>query len=138
MIYLRRCCCFVDLRFGTILISLVHIFLDAIGLFFIGAWGESSRPDLAHKLFLIFLMIHILSCVCLVIGSLRLKSGWMIFYLVTTWVMAMAMIILFITDIILRLGYLVLVIYVGMFLFCIYFWLVVYSFYAALGGALFI
>ncbi|EDV36725.2 uncharacterized protein Dana_GF13102 [Drosophila ananassae] len=138
MIYLQRCCCFVDLRFGTLLVGFIHIVVDVLGGFFVAVFGESGMPDLGHRLFLIFMMIHCLSCVCLIIGCLKLRSIWMLPYVLLTLIKIMAMIILIIADVILSIWYPVIVLYVMMLVMCLYFWLVAYSFYAALGGALFI
>ncbi|XP_037716772.1 uncharacterized protein LOC119551481 [Drosophila subpulchrella] len=138
MIYLQSCCCCVDLRIGTIVIGILHIIADILGGTFIALFGESGIPDLGHTLFIIFMMLHILSCVFLIIGCFRLKSSWMLFYIIMTMIKILAMIILIISDVILVIWYPVLITYALMFFLCLYFWLVAYSFYAALGGALFI
>ncbi|XP_017049292.1 uncharacterized protein LOC108093644 [Drosophila ficusphila] len=138
MIYLQRCCCCVDLRIGTIIVGILHILADIIGGTFIALFGESGNPDLGHALVIIFIMLHILSCVVLIIGCFRLKSGWMLFYILMTMIMALAMIILIISDVILVIWFWIIVTYALMFFLCLYFWLVAYSFYAALGGALFL
>lgn len=95
---------------------------------------------------------------------LQLRPGCMLFYILVTMVKILAMVILIISDIILLIWVPVIIMYVVMFgeysiylytfscswictiykyfSFCIvlgiYFWFVVYSFYAALGGSLFI
>ncbi|KAH8321473.1 hypothetical protein KR074_005913 [Drosophila pseudoananassae] len=138
MIYLQRCLCCVDLRLGTIIVGILHIVLDLFVGIYVAIFGESGSPDLAHRLFLIFMMIHILSCVLLIIGCLRLRSNDMIFYVLMTLLQILAMIILIISDVILNIWYSVILIYAVMLVIAIYLWLVAYSFYAALGGALFI
>ncbi|EDV59503.1 uncharacterized protein LOC6541452 [Drosophila erecta] len=138
MIYLQSCCCFVDLRIGTMAIGILHIIADILAGTFVALYGESGIPDLGHTLFLIFVMLHILSCVFLIIGCLRLRSSWMLFYIIMTMIMALAMIILIVSDVILVVWFWVMITYALMFFICLYFWLVAYSFYAALGGPLFI
>ncbi|KAH8389020.1 hypothetical protein KR200_005634 [Drosophila serrata] len=138
MIYLQRCCCCVDLRIGTIAVGIVHIVLDLFGGVFVALFGESGHPDVCHRLFIIFTMIHILSCVFLIIGSFRLRSSWMLFYILITIIQILALIILIVADIILRIWYWVMLINFFLIPVIIYLWLVAYSFYAALGGALFI
>eukprot|EP00099_Drosophila_melanogaster_P005355 NP_001246203.1 uncharacterized protein Dmel_CG43183 [Drosophila melanogaster] len=138
MIYLQSCCCCVDLRIGTIAIGILHIIADILGGTFVALFGESGIPDLGHTLFIIFVMLHILSCVFLIIGSIRLRSSWMLFYIIMTMIMAVAMLILIVSDVILAVCFWVMITYAIMFFICLYSWLVAYSFYAALGGPLFI
>ncbi|KAH8259144.1 hypothetical protein KR038_006565 [Drosophila bunnanda] len=138
MIYLQRCCCCVDLRIGTIIVAIIHILLDILGGMIVAIFGESGHPDVCHRLYLIFTMIHILSCVFLIIGSLRLRSSWMLFYILMTIVQIGALIILIVADVILRIWFWVMLVNFFLIPIFIYFWLVAYSFYAALGGALFI
>ncbi|XP_052839539.1 uncharacterized protein LOC128254454 [Drosophila gunungcola] len=138
MIYLQNCCCCVDLRIGTIIIGILHILADVLGGTFVALFGESGIPDLGHTLYIIFMMLHILSCVFLIIGCFRLRSNWMLFYIIMTMIMALAMLILIASDVILEIWFWVMITYAFMFFICLYFWLVAYSFYAALGGALFL
>ncbi|KAH8285389.1 hypothetical protein KR054_008497 [Drosophila jambulina] len=138
MIYLQRCCCCVDLRIGTVVIGFVHILLDIIGGTVTALFGETGFPDVCHRLYIIFTMIHILSCVFLIIGSFRLRSSWMLFYILLTMVQILALVILIVADVILRIWFWVPLVNFFLIPIFIYFWLVAYSFYAALGGALFI
>ncbi|XP_017066024.1 uncharacterized protein LOC108104470 [Drosophila eugracilis] len=138
MIYLQNCCCCVDLRIGTIIIGILHIIADIVAGTCVALFGESGVPDLGHALVLIFVMIHILSCVFLIIGCFLLRSSWMLFYILATMIMILAMIILIVSDVILVIWFWVIIIYAFMFFLSLYFWLVAYSFYAALGGVLFL
>ncbi|KAH8418570.1 hypothetical protein KR222_002214 [Zaprionus bogoriensis] len=138
MIYLQWCCFCVDLRIGTFIIAVSDILMDLIFGVFILIFGEAGQPDLAHKLFCIFMLVHLISAVILLIGTARLRPAYMLFYIIMTLVKVFAMIILVISDIILVIWAPVIVLYVVMFFLGLYYWLVVYSFYAALGGSLFI
>ncbi|KRG05450.1 uncharacterized protein LOC6581012 [Drosophila mojavensis] len=138
MIYLQYCCFFVDLRIGTFIIAASEILMDICFGILIAIYGESGTPDLCHKLFLAFMILHLISAVCLLIGAIKLRPGCMLFYILMTMVKILAMIILIISDIILLIWIPVIIIYVIMFVLGIYFWFVTYSFYAALGGSLFI
>ncbi|KAH8253932.1 hypothetical protein KR032_007671 [Drosophila birchii] len=138
MIYLQRCCCCVDLRLGTIVVAGLHIALDFLHGLITTIFGETGFPDVCHRLFIIFTMIHMLTCVVLLIGCLRLRSTWMIFYILVTIIQILGLLIMLAADVILRIFVLVVVINALMIPIFIYLWLVAYSFYAALGGPLFI
>ncbi|KAH8301391.1 hypothetical protein KR059_001991 [Drosophila kikkawai] len=157
MIYLQRCCCCVDLRMGTIVVGILHILFNILTGVIVTLFGEMGKcikwysmhwtnslvpptghPDACQRLYIIFTMIHILSCVFLIIGSFRLRSSWMLFYILMTMIQILAFIILIIADVILRIWFWVIIIYALLIPVTLYFWLVAYSFYAALGGALFI
>ncbi|XP_017033178.1 uncharacterized protein [Drosophila kikkawai] len=138
MIYLQRCCCCVDLRMGTIVVGILHILFNILTGVIVTLFGEMGHPDACQRLYIIFTMIHILSCVFLIIGSFRLRSSWMLFYILMTMIQILAFIILIIADVILRIWFWVIIIYALLIPVTLYFWLVAYSFYAALGGALFI
>ncbi|EDW60418.2 uncharacterized protein [Drosophila virilis] len=138
MIYLQYCCFCIDLRIGTFIIAISDIIMDLVFGFFIAIFGESGEPDLCHKLFLTFMFIHLISAVLLLIGALKLRPGCMLFYILITVIKVLSMIILIIADLILQIWVPIIIFYVVMFVLGIYYWLVVYSFYAALGGSLFI
>ncbi|KAH8297331.1 hypothetical protein KR044_010413 [Drosophila immigrans] len=158
MIYLQWCCFCIDLRVGTFIIAISDILMDLIFGIFIFIFGESGKfkqlqidiycyipfskftgePDLCHKLFCIFMLFHLISAVLLFLGTLWLRPSCMLTYIILTLVKILAMIILVISDIILQIWVPVIALYVVMFVLGIYYWLVAYSFYAALGGDLFI
>ncbi|KAH8280487.1 hypothetical protein KR018_008597 [Drosophila ironensis] len=138
MFYLQNFMYCVDLRLGCAILALIHMVMDFIGTLLVAILGESGRPDLCHRLFIIFMMIHFTSCLCLLCGTGLLMSSYVRFYNLMTLIKILALFILFISDIILDIWSPVLYTYVVMFFISIYFWLVSYSFYAALGGALFI
>ncbi|XP_068145589.1 uncharacterized protein [Drosophila tropicalis] len=138
MIYLHQFLCCIDLQIGAIAVGIAHIVIDLIGAIFVAIFGESGAPDLCHKLFIVFMIIHIASAALLIYASMKLLPRYMLFYILCTMVQALTMIILIISDIILRIWYPVIIIYVLALIICLYFWLVSYSFYAALGGPIFI
>ncbi|XP_030375366.1 uncharacterized protein LOC115624693 [Scaptodrosophila lebanonensis] len=137
MIYLQFCCFCVDLRIGSIIIGVLDFILDIIATIFIAIFGESGIPDLCHKLFLVFMIIHMISIIFLIIGAIKLRPKYMLCYVLVSLIKLPLMIILLIADIILRIWYPVLLFYIIMFVVGLYFWLVVYSFYAAVGGQIF-
>ncbi|XP_034102941.1 uncharacterized protein LOC132791130 [Drosophila nasuta] len=138
MIYLQWCCFCVDLRIGTFIVAISDVLMDLLFGIFIFIFGESGEPDLCHKLFCIFMLTHLISAVFLFLGALWLRPNCMLMYIMLTLVKILAMIILVISDVILVIWAPVIALYVIMFVLGIYYWLVAYSFYAALGGDLFI
>ncbi|XP_034477859.1 uncharacterized protein LOC117784272 [Drosophila innubila] len=138
MIYLQWFCFCVDLRLGTFIVAISEIIIDLIAGGFIAFFGEAGAPDLCHKLFCIFMVMHLISAVLLFLGTLWLRPNCMLYYILLTLIKVLAMVILVISDVILLIWAPVIAFYVIMFVLGIYFWLVVYSFYAALGGDLFI
>ncbi|XP_034653093.1 uncharacterized protein LOC117891652 [Drosophila subobscura] len=138
MIYLQKCCCFVDLRLGTMIVGLVHAIADLLGGFFIMIFAGTGTPDLCHKLTIFLFLIHIISCAGLVYGAIKLDTKYMILYILMTIAMLLYLIPLFVADAILAIWYFVLVTYFILFWLSLYCWLVAYSFYAALGGTLFL
>ncbi|EDV98065.1 uncharacterized protein LOC6568901 [Drosophila grimshawi] len=138
MIYLQYCCFCIDLRLGTYIVAGSDILMDLLFGIFIAIFGESGIPDLGHKLFCVFMLVHLVSTILLLYGALKLRPGLMLPYIIVTCIKVLAMVILLIADIILLIWIPVIVIYVVMFFIGLYYWLVVYSFYAALGGDLFI
>ncbi|XP_022222707.2 uncharacterized protein LOC111074286 [Drosophila obscura] len=138
MIYLQKCCCVVDLRMGTIVCGLVHAIADLLGGFFIMITAGTGTPDLCHKLTIFLILVHLISCAGLVYGSIKLKTKYMILYILMTIAIVLYLIPLFVADAILAIWYFVLVTYFIMFWLSLYCWLVAYSFYAALGGTLFL
>ncbi|XP_017146729.1 uncharacterized protein LOC108158701 isoform X2 [Drosophila miranda] len=138
MIYLQNCCCFVDLRLGAIISGLVHAIADVLGGFFIMIMAGTGTPDLCHKLTIFLFIVHLISCAGMVYGSIKLSTKFMIPYILMTLAMILYLIPLFVADVILAVWYFVLITYILLFLISLYCWLVAYSFYAALGGTLFI
>ncbi|KAH8384723.1 hypothetical protein KR093_006182 [Drosophila rubida] len=156
MIYLQWCCFCVDLRIGAFIVAISDIVMDLFFGAFILIFGESGEPDLCHKLFCVFMLFHLISAILLFLGTLwvstqsgivcelrlngffQLRPSCMLMYIILTLVKILAMVILVISDIILVIWLPVIILYVIMFVVGIYYWLVVYSFYAALGGDLFI
>ncbi|ALC42140.1 CG43183 [Drosophila busckii] len=138
MIYLQYCCFCVDLRIGTYIVCALDLLIDLIFGIIIAIFGENGIPDLGHKLFLVFMFVHLICSVMLLLGTIWLRPRLMLPYIITTLVKIFAMIVLIVSDLILKIWIVVIILYVVMFVVSIYFWLVVYSFYAALGGHLFI
>lgn len=138
MIYLQWFCFCIDLRIGSFIIAISEIIIDLVIGGFIAFFGESGEPDLCHKLFCVFMVLHLISAIFLFLGTLWLRPGCMLYYIFITLIKILAMIILIISDVILVIWVPVIACYVVMFVVSLYFWLVVYSFYAALGGDLFI